>query len=66
MRRALRASAAAARRSRPGRVMVKVEPRSGPALSAETVPRWPLTTDLTMKRPSPVPVWLRRTSAPMR
>ena len=35
-------------------------------LSAVTVPLCPLTTDFTMKSPSPVPVWLRRTSAPMR
>ena len=51
---------------RPGRVMVKVEPRSGPALSAMTVPRCPFTTERTMKRPRPVPVRLRRTSEPMR
>ena len=50
----------------PGRVMVKVDPRSGPGLSAETVPRCPFTTDFTMKRPRPVPVRLRRTSRPMR
>src|SRR5207244_13486931 len=55
-----------ARSSRPGRVTVNVEPRSGPALSADTVPRWPFTTALTMKSPRPVPVRLRRTSAPMR
>ena len=30
----------------PGRVMVKVEPRSGPGLSAAIVPRWPFTTEL--------------------
>src|SRR5439155_8547876 len=45
-----------ARSIRPGRVTVKVEPRSGPALSAETVPRWPLTTALTTTSPRPVPV----------
>jgi hypothetical protein len=37
-------------------VIVKVEPLSGPALTADTVPRCPFTTDFTMKRPRPVPV----------
>ena len=59
-------AASAAPSITPGRVTVNVEPLSGPALTADTVPRWPLTTDFTMKRPRPVPVWLRRTSLPMR
>jgi hypothetical protein len=45
---------------------VNVAPRSGPGLSTEIVPRWPFTIERTMKSPSPVPVRLRRTSAPMR